>query len=165
MCFSISDVINVNQFFGDCFTNERICPFPTMDDLESSCSWQRKNDLKCTVAGGCTFAGGIVATLGGWPFIITGAFMGCIGNLASYRYTRTTQEQLDHDANVKMLVEERASILSRISKLEELYKDEKEAKIIEEKQMKKQIVQLEKALEEYQHLLAIAQKNTTDKKE
>ncbi len=165
MCFNISDVFNINQCFGDCVVNERFCAFPTLSELDSSLSWQRKNELKCVVAGGCTFAGGIVATFGGWTWLITGAAMSAIGNLASYRFTRTTQEQLDHDANVKMLVEERASTLARISKLEELYKEETEAKLSAEKEMKERIVLLEKTLLEYQALLSKAQMLSSDKKD
>jgi len=164
MCFDVSTVFNLNQYFGECVCEGNICPFPTMAELDSSLSWERKNDLKCLVAGGCTFAGGITATFGGWTWLITGAAMGAIGNLASYRYTRTTQEQIDHDANVKMLVDERAAILARISQLEEASKDANESKLRCEKEMKERIAALEKALAEHQELLK-AEPHSSGKKD
>lgn len=143
MCLNISAVFNLNNYFSDCVTNERVCPIPIESEFESSCSWQRKNDIKCLVAGGCTFAGGVVSTLGGWTWIITGAAMSAIGNLASYRYSRMTQETIDHDAHVKILYEERASILSRIKELE----DEKNAKTLSEKDLIERLIKLEKLID------------------
>lgn len=143
MCLNISAVFNLNNYFSDCVTNERVCPIPIESEFESSCSWQRKNDIKCLVAGGCTFAGGVVSTLGDWTWIITGAAMSAIGNLASYRYSRMTQETIDHDAHVKILYEERASILSRIKELE----DEKNAKTLSEKDLIERLIKLEKLID------------------
>lgn len=153
MCFTISDVFNLNQYFHNCVSSERVCLFPIESELESSCSWQRKNDIKCLVAGGCTFAGGVAATLGGWTWIITGAAMSAIGNLASYRYSRTTQEMLDHEAHVKQLVEERTSTLLRLNELEKSMKEEKSAKSQSEKEMQDRIAYLEKTVDAYKALL------------
>ncbi|MFN4174866.1 MAG: hypothetical protein ACK4HV_07185 [Parachlamydiaceae bacterium] len=143
MCLNISAISNLNNYFNDCVVNERVCPIPIESEFESSCSWQRKNDIKCLVAGGCTFAGGVVSTLGGWTWIITGAAMSAIGNLASYRYSRMTQEIIDHDAHVKLLFEERASILSRIKELEE----EKKAKTQSEEELIDRILKLERIID------------------
>lgn len=117
MCYSIGFDLNhccVQFSEGRC-----ALPFSSEDYILIPCfsNWERQNDMKCLVTGGCTFAGGMVAAIGGWPWIITGAALGALGNLASYRYTRTTQEQLDQEANVRRLMEENILIKAEIAVL------------------------------------------------
>lgn len=130
------NIFNLNQFLGEIY-HAADRAMPNQEDVDASCSYHRQNDLKCLAAGGCTFVGALLPLIGGWFWIISGAACGACGNLASYRFSRTTQKHLDLEANVKWLVEKDPQnekllkdLLARISKLEE--ENEKNKTIIAE---------------------------------
>ncbi len=95
-------------------------PLPEEEDfyyLPCLSTWQRRNHAKFATAGGCTFVGGVLASLGGWKWVVVGAAAGAIGNLASYLCMKTTQEQLDLEETVRYLKQQDEINQNKIAEL------------------------------------------------